>query len=151
MDVTELQASLQALMNQQAAKQAPAPQPEPTPVETTDVLVAAAPDDFYERYFVPVAQPPDRSNEFDDHLLVVNEEAGDVTTTKTANAAYRAKRTGVQGLLATVLVSVGGVLGAIQLDADIDWRVLGLLVAQAVLTAIVSYLHTDKRAEDTSE
>ncbi|MEU9888991.1 hypothetical protein [Sphaerisporangium sp. NPDC051011] len=90
--------------------------------------------------------------EFDDHLIEVNEEAGDVKITNVANAIYRAKRTGIQGVLASVLISVGGVLTALQVDAEINWTLLGLSLSQAALTAIVSFLHNDKTAESqTSE
>ncbi|SFI81509.1 hypothetical protein SAMN05216275_10564 [Streptosporangium canum] len=144
MDVNELQASLQALMDQDKVRpQNPRHEPEPA-----GVLVATAPDpDPYEHYFVPVGPIP---NQFDDHLLEDNEEAGDVKITNAANAAYRAKRTGYQGLIASVLVAVGGVLTSLTVGADIDWKLLGLSAGQAVLTAVISFLHNDKSA-GTSE
>ncbi|GII83304.1 hypothetical protein Ssi03_12940 [Sphaerisporangium siamense] len=149
MDVNELQASLQALMDRQKA--GPAPEPVPVPA---DVLVASATPGPYDHLYAPADttanQPAYQPYEFDDHLLEENEEAGDVKITNVANAIYRAKRTGFQGLLASVLVSVGTVLAAVQLNAEIDWKLLALALGQAVLTAVISFLHNDKTAESNT-
>ncbi|MFI6319759.1 hypothetical protein ACIBG8_19650 [Nonomuraea sp. NPDC050556] len=84
--------------------------------------------------------------ELDDYLLEEIEIADVVESKPKAVAAYRAKRTGYQGLIAAVLIAVGGVFTSLSIGADIDWRLLGLSVGQAVLTAVVSYLHNDKAA-----
>ncbi|MEU4726531.1 hypothetical protein AB0G06_43630 [Nonomuraea dietziae] len=152
MDVNELARQLQTLMDEQSRQAAKPEQPQ-------DVLLVsgpkpAQPDPFYERYFAPVnditaVQPTYQPHPylFDDHLLEETEEAGDVKITNPANATYRAKRTGYQGLIASVLIAVGGVLTSLTIGAEIDWRLLGLSVGQAILTAVVSYLHNDKTAE----
>lgn len=92
---------------------------------------------------IPVAVDP----VFDDHLLEETEETGDVKITRSANASYRAKRTWVQGILASVLINVGGVLTALRLDAEIDWKMLAVSVGQAALTGVIAYLHNDKTAD----
>lgn len=86
-------------------------------------------------------EPP--AEELDDDLLEGNEEANVVVANGKATATFRAKRTGVQGLLAAVLIAIGGVFTSLQVDADIDWRLVGLAVGQAVLTAFISFLHND--------
>jgi hypothetical protein len=167
MDVNELARSLQALLNEQAKP------PTSQPHQPQDELLVSAPepisepepDPFFEHYFVPETPPaadytaslpaysPDPEDPygvFDDHLLDHTEETGDVKVTNVANATYRAKRTGVQGLLAAVIVAVGGVMAAIPLDIDLDWKMLGLLVGEAVLTAVISFLHNDKTAKANS-
>ncbi|WP_431911706.1 hypothetical protein [Nonomuraea jabiensis] len=150
MDVNELARSLQNLMDEQTKPSAPEPQ------QPRDVLLVSAPepDPFYERYFAPVddittPQPTysPAPYQFDDHLLEETEEAGDVKITNVANAAYRAKRTGYQGLIASVLVAIGGVLTSLTVGSDIDWKLLGLSAGQAVLTAVISFLHNDKTAD----
>ncbi|MGN9782773.1 hypothetical protein ACTMTF_15175 [Nonomuraea sp. ZG12] len=159
MDTAEFAASFQALLDQQRPQDLK-PQP------SQDVLLVSEPlpepelDPFFEHYFVPETThtsdlpayplaPEDPYGVFDDHLLEETEETKDVAVTNPANAAYRAKRTGFQGALVSVLVAVGGVLASLTIGAEIDWRLLGLSVGQAVLTAVISYLHNDKSA--TSE
>ncbi|MEU7830375.1 hypothetical protein [Nonomuraea sp. NPDC049129] len=157
MDTSEFAASFQRLMDEQSKPSTPDPQ--------QDVLLVSAPpepepDPFFDRYFVPenrtadlptyTPEPEDPYGVFDDHLLDETEETKDVAVTNPANAKYRATRTGYQGLIASVLIAVGGVLASLTVGAAIDWRLLGLSVGQAVLTAVVSYLHNDKSAE-TSE
>ncbi|WP_043617331.1 hypothetical protein [Nonomuraea candida] len=157
MDVNALAASLQALMDAQKAKAAATPQPvQSAPV--ADVLVASepesTPDAFFEHLFAPAAEDtsaddfdgPSPYFDFDDHLLDETEETGDVKVNNVANAKYRATRTGYQGLIASVLIAVGGVLTSLQLDAEINWKLIGISVGQAVLTAVVSFLHNDKSA-----
>ncbi|MGS2646077.1 hypothetical protein [Streptosporangium sp. G12] len=137
--------------------QEPEPEPEwPTWVsrqllsEEVEPLVAADADPFFEQYFTPQADPQTATYEpyiepYDqlDDLLDDQEDAGHVKITPTANAAYRAKRTGLQGLIASVLIAIGGVLVSLQTSADIDWKLVGLSVGQAVLTAVITYLHND--------
>ncbi|GAA4186986.1 hypothetical protein GCM10022252_19750 [Streptosporangium oxazolinicum] len=106
-------------------------------------------DPFFEQYFTPQADPQTAMYEpFDqlDDLRDDQEEAGQVQITPSANAAYRAKRTALQGLIVSVLVAVGGVLTSLQLDAGVDWKLVAVSVGQAVLTALVSYLHNDNSA-----
>ncbi|GAA3537119.1 hypothetical protein GCM10022419_016170 [Nonomuraea rosea] len=167
MDQAQLAASLQALMDQQkAAAQRPAPV---APVQP-DVLVASVPevtpeftpepDPFFEQYFVQatpageqtaLVEPYVEPYVFDDDLLEDQEEAAAVKVTNVANAAYRAKRTGIQGLIVSVVIAAGGVLTALQVDAEIDWKLVGISLGQAVLTAVVSFLHNDKSASADSE
>lgn len=167
MDTAEFAAAFARLMDEQSKPSTPEPQQTPP-----DVLLVSAPqrepDPFYDRYFAPAKEPvtdyvtnpgdyttalPTYSPEpedpygvFDDHLLEETEETKDVAVTNPANAKYRATRTGVQGLIASVLVAVGGVLASLTVGAEIDWKLLGLSVGQAVLTALVSYFHNDKSA-----
>jgi hypothetical protein len=161
MDTAEFAASFQALLDQKSPPATPEPQ------QPADVLLVPAPpepqpDPFFERYFVPEVAPvpndyttslPTYSPvpyQFDDHLLEENEVTGDVMASNTSNATYRAKRTGFQGGLAAVLVAVGGVLASLSVNSDIDWKLLGLAAGQAILTAVISYLHKDNSA-DASE
>lgn len=147
MDVTALQASLQALMDQRAQTPAPAAAPPPQPVQ--ELPAQAEPDPFFEQYFVPAAQPVEQTQTFepvellDDHLLENHEKAGEVKITDIADALYRAKRTGYQGLIASVLIALGGVLASLQVDAPIDWKLMGVSLGQALLTAAVTFLHND--------
>ncbi|MEO3860113.1 hypothetical protein [Acrocarpospora sp. B8E8] len=156
MDADELAASLQAIMDQRGARQTeapppdfpPAPEPSPVPVRPVE------PDPFYEQYFAPATTatlpPVYEPIQFDDHLLEETESAGNIMASTSSNAAYRAKRTGYQGLLASALVAVGGVFASLSLDADVDWRLLGLSVGQAVLTAVITFLHNDNSADSAS-
>jgi hypothetical protein len=72
-----------------------------------------------------------------------------VKVTNVANAVYRAKRTGLQGLIASVLIALGGVLVSLQTSSDVDWKLVGISVGQAVLTAAITFLHDDKSATAT--
>lgn len=116
--------------------------PEPEELPFTDADTTAL-TEMVDRTMVHIPAAP----VFDDHLLEGNEVTGDVKITRSANAAYRAKRTWIQGLLASVLVSVGGALAALQQSAEIDWKLIGVSVGQAILTGVVSYLHNDKTAD----
>lgn len=165
MDLTQLQASLQALMDEQ---QTPASTPQPAqqaePFDVRDVLlvsptpapaVEAVDPDYADLYAPPVQQtelyePYVEPYVFDDDLLEETEETGDVKVTNVANSIYRAKRTGLQGLLVSVLLAVGGVLTSLQADADIDWKLIGFSFGQAILTALITFLHNDKSASATS-
>lgn len=156
MDVHELAKSLQALIDAQRQQRPANPKPEPQ-----DVLLVPAPEpDPYEHLFRPAddytaampatsLNPEDPYGVFDDHLLDHIERTGDVRMTTSSHAAYRAKRTGVQGLIATILVAVGGVLTSLTVGAEIDWKLLGLSLGQAILTAIISYLHKDNAAPES--
>lgn len=159
MDAEELAAALRRLMDGQHPTPPPASPPPPSnrrpqqPYE--DVLLVPAPtpdpspgDEFYALLYKPEDSAPIPAPEpVDDHLLDEIEETGHVAATRDATAGYRAKRTGVQGFLAAVLVAVGGALASIQLDGELDWKYIAVAVGQAVLTAVISYLHPDKSAE----
>jgi hypothetical protein len=161
MDVNELARSLQALMEvEKPATHEPQPQ-DVLLVSAPEPLPEPEPDPFFEHYFTPkndytTALPtyPHDSEDpygvFDDDLLNETEETGDVKITNVANALYRAKRTGAQGLIASVLVAVAGAVAAFGFGAEIDWRLLGLTVGQAALTAVITFLHNDKAAETDS-
>ncbi|MER5643957.1 hypothetical protein [Streptosporangium sp. NPDC002524] len=174
MDPNDLQARLQALAAQRANPPASTPAPVPAPVpqpyypppvevaqepepewptwvpqellsEEIEPPVAADADPFFEQYFTPQTAMYEPFDQLDD-LRDDQEEAGHVKITPSANAAYRAKRTGIQGLIASVLIAIGGVLVSLQTSADIDWKLVGLSVGQAVLTAAITYLHNDNSA-----
>ncbi|WP_371784688.1 hypothetical protein [Streptosporangium subroseum] len=193
MDASELQASLQALMDKRAvpaapvqqlpdAEPAPLPQPEDprevtawelAPFQLEPVQPPADKDPFFEQYFSLAPQPAVetatdattvapalvRIEDEPDYLYFSQPieqfppdlfEEEPVKITPTANASTRAKRTAVQGLLVSVLIGIGGVLTALQASADIDWKLLGVSVGQAVLTALVSFLHNDG-SDDATE
>jgi hypothetical protein len=130
LDVNELARDLQALMDGASA-------PSQRQPHHARLAATAYPDDPYGVY--------------DDALLADNEETGDVHMTNSSNAAHRATRTGVQGAIVTILVAIGGVLGTLTVGTDIDWRLLTLSLGQAVLTAIISYLHKDKSAAESAD
>lgn len=67
-------------------------------------------------------------------------EAADKVESK-KDATDRSKRSLVQGLIATALVAVGGVVGDMVVPGvAIDWPTFSLALVVAVLTAVASYL-----------
>ncbi|GII95127.1 hypothetical protein [Sinosporangium siamense] len=65
---------------------------------------------------------------------------------KVTNIAYRAKHTGLQGLLASVLIDIGRALASLQAGAGIHWKLIGFSLGRAFLTALITFLHNDKSA-----